>query len=185
MAQEKMPSKSAGRPLGATGEAVRENIAHVRGEQKLAVTELSARMTDVGRPIPTLGLHRIESGDRRVDVDDLIALAVALKVSPVTLLMPKVDSAEPEDRVEMTGTDPSGPPVLIPAQAVWEWLTAQRPIVRTVDLLAFGARSWPKWVREHVARQIREDEQMQNTAHIRLMDEIAGGGRRKQSDGDD
>jgi hypothetical protein len=74
----------------------------------------------------------------------LVALAVALRVSPVTLLMPEVDSAGPKDRVEMTGTDPSGPPVLIPAQVVWEWLTAQRPIVRT-ELLLFWSRAWPKW----------------------------------------
>ena len=99
--------------------------------------------------------------------------------------MPEVDSAGPKDRVEMTGTDPSGPPVLIPARAVWEWLTARRPLIRTMDLLSLGARSWPKWEREHADRQIREKEQWDIEAFDRLVDEQMGGGRGKDSDGDD
>lgn len=50
--------------------------------------ELAERLEKVGRPIPVLGLRRIESEERRVDADDLVALAIVLNVSPVRLLMP-------------------------------------------------------------------------------------------------
>jgi transcriptional regulator with XRE-family HTH domain len=63
--------------------------------------ELAERLEKVGRPIPVLGLRRIESEERRVDADDLVALAIVLGVSPVTLLMPyTIDEDEP---VSLTG----------------------------------------------------------------------------------
>jgi hypothetical protein len=43
----------------------------------------------VGHPIPELGLRRIEKGERRVDVDDLLALCLVLGITPVDLLVPK------------------------------------------------------------------------------------------------
>jgi hypothetical protein len=67
----------------------------LRETQNLGYTKLASILEEMGRPIPELGLRRIESGDRRVDVDDLMALAMALGVSPVTLLMPGVHSVGP------------------------------------------------------------------------------------------
>jgi transcriptional regulator with XRE-family HTH domain len=46
----------------------------------------SDRLTRVGRPILPSGLSKIESGDRRVDVDDLVGIAAALGVMPDRLL---------------------------------------------------------------------------------------------------
>jgi hypothetical protein len=48
---------------------------------------LSRKLEEAGRAIRELGLRRIEDEDGR-DVDDLMALAGALDVSPITLLMP-------------------------------------------------------------------------------------------------
>jgi transcriptional regulator with XRE-family HTH domain len=65
-------------------------VRRIREDQRLTYVELSGRLTDVGRPIPVLGLRRIERGERRVDVDDLLALATALRVAPIDLLVPAV-----------------------------------------------------------------------------------------------
>lgn len=72
--------------LGGTGETVKENVKRLRGGMQYK--ELSERLSKLGRPIPPLGLRRIEAGERRVDVDDLVALAVAFDVSPLTILLP-------------------------------------------------------------------------------------------------
>lgn len=77
-------------PLGPTGETVRANIARLRSSAKFSYAELSRRLEEAGRAIAPLGLRRIESGTRRVDVDDLVALAVVLGVNPNALLMPEV-----------------------------------------------------------------------------------------------
>ncbi|MFF3326107.1 helix-turn-helix domain-containing protein [Streptomyces sp. NPDC002889] len=82
--------------LGPAGETLRQNIKRIREGQRITYVELSERLDSVGRPIPVLGLRRIERGERRVDVDDLLALAYALGVPPVDLLVPgDLTSSEP------------------------------------------------------------------------------------------
>lgn len=48
--------------------------------------KLSAVLEASGRPIPPLGLSRMTAGERRVDVDELVALAAVLGVTPTVLL---------------------------------------------------------------------------------------------------
>lgn len=80
--------------VAATGRAVAANVKRLREEQNLGYAELSRRLDEqADRDIPPLGLRRIESHERRVDADDLVALAVALSVSPLTLLMPDTPHA--------------------------------------------------------------------------------------------
>lgn len=112
-----MAEKTTGRPLGATGDAVRLNIRRIRDEKGISGPELSSRLEELDRPIPPLGIHRIETGQRRVDVDDLMAISRALGVWPITLLMP--DSASAEDLVVGTGVSEA-----VSAERFWDWLTA-------------------------------------------------------------
>jgi transcriptional regulator with XRE-family HTH domain len=49
---------------------------------------LSERLAAHGRPMAVTAISRTEYRQRRVDVDDLIALAAALGVSPTALLLP-------------------------------------------------------------------------------------------------
>ena len=72
--------------LGTSGHAVRANIRRIRELQKMSLQDVSDRLTRLGRPIARSGLSKIESGDRRVDVDDLVAIAAALSVTPNRLL---------------------------------------------------------------------------------------------------
>ncbi|MFJ4173456.1 hypothetical protein [Microbacterium sp. NPDC089696] len=77
--------------LGPTGHTVAAQIAAIREARQMTFASLSAELDRLGHPIPTLGLRRIESRARRVNVDDLVAIAVALNVSPQTLLMSQND----------------------------------------------------------------------------------------------
>jgi transcriptional regulator with XRE-family HTH domain len=102
---------------GPTGESVRANIIEQRKRKNLTYARLSRKLKARGRAIPELRLPRIEDGDRRVDVDALMALAEALDVSPITLLVP--ETAKRNDLVEVTGRRPE------PAETVWDWLRAR------------------------------------------------------------
>jgi hypothetical protein len=96
--------------LGVFGLAVATNVRRFRGDTSYA--ELSRRLEEVGRPIPPLGLRHLEAGNRRVDVDDLFALGMALDVAPLALLLP-----EPGGRYtahEASAIFVSGPQVLRP-----------------------------------------------------------------------
>ncbi len=61
-------------------------IEILRAERGLAQRELANRVTSLGRPMSNTMLSRIERAQRRCDVDDLVALAQALGVSPLALL---------------------------------------------------------------------------------------------------
>lgn len=101
--------------LGPTGRQVMENIARVRKALGLSYAELSRRLADAGRPIPPLGLRRIEEGMRRVDVDDLFALAAVLWVTPVILMLPPTKASE--ETVAATGIGETS------AFWLWHWAT--------------------------------------------------------------
>lgn len=132
--------------LGPTGITLTHTVRALREARNLSYAELSRRLADRRREIPPLGLRRIESGERRVDVDDLLALAVALEVSPVTLLMP-VEVGE-SDPVQVTGlTEPAA------AIGVWEWLRGRlaRP-----GLARIRVDTWPSWEQEKLLGQFAE-----------------------------
>jgi transcriptional regulator with XRE-family HTH domain len=124
--------------FGPTGVTVADNIRRLRTDRNLGHTELSRLLANHGRDIAPLGIRRIEAGTRRVDVDDLLALAEALGVSPITLLMPKV--ADRDDVVEVTGRKPDA------AGMVWDWLRAL--LFRDFEDMQSLVASNPSWAIE-------------------------------------
>lgn len=74
------------RDAGDVSRTVADNIKHLRTIQNLGYTALSNRLSAVGREISAVGVRRIEAMERRVDVDDLVALAAALHTTPIALL---------------------------------------------------------------------------------------------------
>lgn len=116
-------------PLGPTGETLRQNVKRIRDSRRLTYVELSNRLAEIGRPIPVLGLRRIEAGERRVDVDDLVALARVLGVNVSALLLPPTADQD----VEITG----GP---MPGWLAWAWADGLAPLVPEHDPNADVAR---------------------------------------------
>lgn len=72
--------------IGPAGIRTGRTIEVLRTERGLAQRELAARVTALGRPMTNTMLSRIERAQRRCDVDDLVALAQALRVSPLALV---------------------------------------------------------------------------------------------------
>ncbi|MGW3571657.1 helix-turn-helix domain-containing protein [Streptomyces sp. NPDC000941] len=108
-------------PLGPSGEQVRRNVTRVREARGWDKKELARRVTELGRPMPELAVGRIEAGTRRVDVDDLVALAVALGVNVSALLLPPTDHAREQCGVTGVGD--------VSHEAAWDWADGQRPLV--------------------------------------------------------
>jgi len=62
-------------------------IEILRTERGLSQRQLADRVTALGHPMSNTMLSRIERAQRRCDVDDLIAIAEALRV-PAPALLP-------------------------------------------------------------------------------------------------
>lgn len=100
-------------------ERVAVNVATLRESRRLSVRGLSARLAELGRPILPSGVTKVEQGRRRVDADDLVALALALDVTPARLLLPPVAGGE-----EVTLT----PSAVASAATAWAWACGERQL---------------------------------------------------------
>ena len=101
---------------GPVAERVAANVKALRKARgNMTLDELARRLRDLGHPILKSGLSKIETGERRVDVDDLVALAIALQVTPNRLLL--TDGIH-DEQIGLTGgystTD----------RAAWQWSCA-------------------------------------------------------------
>lgn len=96
-------------------DVVAENLRVTRKRRGLTVRALSARLGDLGFSLVPSGVTKVETADasarRRIDVDDLAALALALDSSPVALLTPG-------ERQDVAVT----PSVSVRGQEVGEWV---------------------------------------------------------------
>ncbi len=81
--------------------------------------DLSLRLGELGRPMLPTAIAKIEKGQRRVDVDDLVAIAVALNVAPSRLLLPDLTEDEPI---------PLTPEYSVAAWEAWDWARGGGPL---------------------------------------------------------
>lgn len=135
---------------GPTAMTVARNVRRLREGQGLTFADLAARLDAAGHAIATTGLKRIEAArlaeeapatvTRRVEVDDLVALALALGVSPATLLVP-----EPVGGWAVVDREITGHPDPVSPRRVYRWLTADTPLDPALPSIAevtrFRARS--------------------------------------------
>jgi transcriptional regulator with XRE-family HTH domain len=117
--------------LGATGRAVAANLKRLRKERGMSLRALSEALDRVGRKLSQDAINKIENGSeegtdkqiRRVDVDDLAALAVVLNVNPSAfLLQPDVVGRAAGD-AEITGVG------TVPGWLAWGWADGICPLV--------------------------------------------------------
>lgn len=115
------------------------NLARLRRQRGLTLRQLARRLAEIGQPINVDGVNRIEMGKRQVTTPELLALAVTLNVSPMTLLMP----AEPGD-VQLT------PAVVVEWERAWRWAVGDQPLVREGEPpLTWDDPRWEQFIKEN------------------------------------
>ena len=155
--------------LGPTGMIVAANIKRLREAQGLSLLALSKRLEGTERELSADALNKIENGAnpdakhiRRVDADDLIALAVVLGVSPSALLLPLDDSPGSVAMVTVAGE--------LPADRAWDWMDGRQPLhLRWEE----ESEDWQDYFR--LSRPARRRRQEQLTRIRSVMDEVDEG----------
>lgn len=127
--------RQRGNDIGEVGRRLGGRVRIVRNEVGLTQNDLSARLAAIGRPMPTASIGRLESGDRRVDVDDLMALAYVLDVSPLSLLLPFTE--KPDDEVRPTGVGRT-----MDAATAWTWAAGSEPNWYDSGNREYQERTW-------------------------------------------
>lgn len=135
------------REYGPTAQRVAANVRTLREARGWSLGALSTRLTDLGQPIGIGVLSKLELGQRRVDVDDLTALAVALDVAPSRLLLSA--GADVAEQVALT------PGLSVSEAEAWAWAAGDSPLsdkggVFDLDRVErFAGESRPHDVRDH------------------------------------
>ncbi|MFC4611166.1 helix-turn-helix domain-containing protein [Streptomyces maoxianensis] len=119
--------------LSASGRAVAANVRRLRKARGWSLRSLSEALAKAGRGLSQDAINKIENGAdedtkrqiRRVDTDDLVALAVVFGVSPAALLVPFTQWMF--DLVSVTGAGE------VPAVAAWEWANGARRLTYETD----------------------------------------------------
>lgn len=151
--------------IGPTAQTFSTNLTRLREAKGLTYTQVSKRLADGGRNISPLAVRRIEDGERRADVDDLMALATALDVSPTYFLMP--DTEGPEVGVSVTGlAEP------VEAKKLYDFLHGEHGLegrpVRVGEWLQHLMATAPRW-------RIDEAEvALRTLSDLRMSDEWRG-----------
>lgn len=65
-----------------------QRLREIREARGMSRPQLARLMTERGRPMTKLALHRIENGDRKVSLDEAIAFAETLRAALAALLSP-------------------------------------------------------------------------------------------------
>jgi transcriptional regulator with XRE-family HTH domain len=105
--------------MGPVGRRLAANLAPLRKQRDLTQQDLGKRLKAVGHPMTASAISRIEQADRRADVDDLVAFAIALDVTPNHLLLTPDASSEP---LELTRE------VTVTRERAWQWATGELPL---------------------------------------------------------
>lgn len=119
-----------GNPAGITNRHVAQNIRAARQAIGMDLRTMSDGLEAIGRKLSTSGISKLENGDRRVDVDDLTAIAYLLRTTPAALLTP------PEDGTDLTGVPESYLP-----EEVKKWARGELTLTPE-GLLAYWQQEW-------------------------------------------
>lgn len=117
MTDEKRRPRSATQ-YGPTAQAVAKNVERLRRARNETIYSLSGLLAEAGRPIAPSAIAKLEKQQRQVTVDDLVALAVVLNTSPISLLLPAVWGDVP---VELTSERQ------VMARTAWRWIRGLSP----------------------------------------------------------
>ncbi|MGR7023745.1 helix-turn-helix domain-containing protein [Geodermatophilus sp. URMC 62] len=111
-----------GEQVTGPSERVARNVRELRELRRLTVRDLAARLREIDhQPLShPSAVSKVENGDRRVNADDLVALAVALDVSPNRLLLD--GGASESEPVQLT------PAVVVPQADAWRWVTGEQQL---------------------------------------------------------
>lgn len=113
------------------GQIFGRRVQQERERQRLTQKEVVERLAALGRPMDRSNLGRIERGETTGQLDNLIALALALHVAPIHLLLPQED----EERVELASKQS------LPAGEARSWIAGRRLLPDSDPWAYFAAMS--------------------------------------------
>lgn len=145
-------------------EALGQRVKEIRERKGWFQQDLADRLGAAGYPMNRVTVAKVEAGKRGVTVDDLLALAAVLNVSPVRLMLPDAAGEEP---VSIT------PAVSVPAWAAWAWAEGQGPLpTLSDDDGLYTVEEAEEYLRERPAELRQREQDPAVRAAVRLVHRV-------------
>ena len=120
-------------------EVVAENVRLWRKDRGLDQQALADRLAEIGWNADRTTVVRIETGARKVTVEDLVLIAVALNVPVPVLMLPVIDGRD----VALTASDRKGrvsQTNRVNRWRMWEWMLGNHPLPGRHDAVSLTAK---------------------------------------------
>jgi transcriptional regulator with XRE-family HTH domain len=118
MARAQQPESPA-----EVGEVFSSRLREARDARRWTQQELSARLAELGAPMDRTTIAKLEKGQRQARVEELVAIAVALDVSPLYLILPlRLDA-----KVKLA------PKLVVEAIEALNWASGKGPLDRPTN----------------------------------------------------
>lgn len=134
--------RQRGNEPGPVSATVAENIAARRAELGWSRRELAEQLSKHGRRFTASSVQKLETNERRVDVDDLMTLCTVLDLD-VTELLGLGKAARRSTLRELHGLRSRNPLLTKALQISVIELSEPRPLL--LDYVDNAARNWPAW----------------------------------------
>lgn len=168
-----MPPKKKAKPSNEAGENFRLRLPDARKARGFtSQAQLAERLTTLGYPIHETSIARIESGERKVSLDDALMITAVLGCQLAHLLAPADGPANISLSSRLSFT----------AAIVRDWIRGKSPLflddaryffagplAPESDVRAFFSEGWSGYGREW--SDVLEDERPKEIEHVVLEDE--------------
>lgn len=112
--------RKAPAPPAEVGEVFRQRLQEARAARRWTQQQLSEAMAELGSPMDRVTIAKLERGRRQARVEELVALAAALDVSPLYLILP----------VRLDAKVKLAPKLTLEAIDALRWASGQGPLDR-------------------------------------------------------
>lgn len=140
-------------PAKRPSEVFASTMRDVRGRRGWTQEQLEEVLVALGHPLDRTVIARIESGERKISLDDALAISAALAVAPVHMFTPRASG----EKVAL------GASLRAPAGKVRRWVRGEQPISEADDLTFW---------REVSDEEIRRDQHQQFEFLNGMMNEL-------------
>lgn len=117
---------------GPIGKQVGENLAQLRNARRLTTERLAEEVRQLGVEMTASTVTKIEKHSRRITVDELVAFAAVLDVSPVSLMLP----AGKTERVQLAEG------LAVPWERAWRWAHGEQALPKGGRSTAAERTQW-------------------------------------------
>jgi transcriptional regulator with XRE-family HTH domain len=100
-------------------EIAAERIRQLRQRHGMSQQQLADRLGTLGSPLDRVAIAKLETGQRRLPLDEALLFALALDVAPASLFLPRDGG---NDDVQLAGE------VTVTAAQARRWLAGQEPL---------------------------------------------------------